>query len=261
MKERGNCLKFVRKVYEIHSDKLKDGQSLSLTLLSDLHLAEYGPENELLIQEICRINPDAVVLAGDMVTGKEGYDTQTAEKLLCKLARKYPVYYALGNHEEKIKVRREVYGDLYDKYCKKVMDAGVHLLINERQKVTVRDISVCFYGVELPLEYYQRLSNIQLEEKKMYQLMGEPETDCYNILLAHHPRYAKTYFSWGADLTLSGHIHGGVMRLGKQACISPDLRIFPRYGYGKFTQEDQVMVVSGGLGEHTIPFRLFNPKD
>ena len=82
-----------------------------------------------------------------------------------------------------------------------------------------------------------------------------------NILLAHNPKYADSYFEWGADVILSGHVHGGVMRLGEKAVISPDIQLFPKYGYGKINRGNQTMIVSSGIGEHTIPFRIFNPRE
>ncbi len=254
-------MKFKRKVYEIHSDKLNNGQQLSVILLSDLHLAEYGEDNLQLLQEIKAINPDVVLIAGDMVTAKVGYDTKVAENLLIKLALEYPIYYGMGNHEERLRTKVDIYGTLFCEYIKKLKMAGVIILDNENVSIDIHGISVCIFGLQLPLSYYQRMTNIHLETEVMKSLLGKPAKDAYNILLAHHPRYADAYFEWGADLILSGHIHGGVMRLGTQACVSPDLSIFPKFGYGKYDQGHQIMIVSGGLGEHTIPFRIFNPKE
>lgn len=254
-------MKFITKTYEIHSDKIKDGKNISVVLLSDLHLAEYGEGNIRLIQEIMRINPDMIVSSGDLVTAKPNHDTRVAEELLGKLAKKYPVYYAMGNHEERLKTRTDLYGDMFSEYYERIMDTGVKLLQNENEVMKVGDTSVCIYGLQLSLSYYQRMSRIVLEPKVMTELLGKPNQNDFNILLAHHPRYAESYFDWGADLTLSGHVHGGVMRLGNQACVSPDLSIFPRYGYGKFERGEQCMVVSSGLGEHSVPFRIFNPKE
>ena len=114
----------------------------------------------------------------------------------------------------------------------------------------------------MSLEYYKRFDRHQLPIEEIQSSLGDIEdVNVINILLAHHPRYADTYFSWGADLILSGHVHGGVMRLGKKAVISPDIQLFPKYGYGKIRRVDQTMIVSGGIGEHTIPFRFFNPRE
>ena len=100
--------------------------------------------------------------------------------------------------------------------------------------------------------------------KKEYldELLPEQRTDCFQILLAHNPDYFPEYAAWGADLVLSGHLHGGVARLPLLGgVVSPRLHFFPRYDGGKFTHGNSVMIVSRGLGMHTIPFRFNNPGE
>lgn len=254
-------MKFVTKTYEIHSDKITNGKQLSIILLSDLHLAEYGEDNIELINEIRRVHPDLILSSGDLITAMTDHDTLVAEKLLETLAKDYPVYYAAGNHEERLKVRTEWFGNRYQTFLKKMKQYGVQFLHNESQTINVKDLSICIHGLALPLNYFKRMARIKLEVQTIETLLGKAEEDKFNILLAHHPRFGTAYFSWGADLILSGHVHGGVMRIGSIACISPDMRIFPKYGYGKFNKDNRTMIVSSGLGEHTIPFRIFNPKE
>ena len=85
-------------------------------------------------------------------------------------------------------------------------------------------------------------------------------TDVYHILLAHNPEFAETYFDYGADLTLSGHVHGGIFRIGKHGLLSPYVSFFPRYCYGQYTREEKHMIVSGGLEDHHI-HRIWNPYE
>ena len=93
-------------------------------------------------------------------------------------------------------------------------------------------------------------------------LIGKAEEESYQILLAHNPEYFETYADWGADLTLSGHVHGGIMRLPVLGgVISPKLVLFPKYDGGHFIRKDAHMVLSRGLGMHTIPIRIFNPAE
>ena len=86
------------------------------------------------------------------------------------------------------------------------------------------------------------------------------KTDKYHILIAHNPEFVKTYFKYGADLVLSGHFHGGVFRIGKQGILSPYLKFFPKYAYGKYMNKNQCMIVSGGLEDHSIK-RIWNPYE
>ena len=81
-------------------------------------------------------------------------------------------------------------------------------------------------------------------------------------MLAHNPAYFEAYASWGADLTLSGHVHGGIMRLPwLGGVLSTSLTLFPKYDGGEFRLGEKRMIVSRGLGSHTIPIRIFNPAE
>ena len=81
-------------------------------------------------------------------------------------------------------------------------------------------------------------------------------------MLAHNPEYFANYAKYGADLILSGHVHGGVVRLPfVGGCASPAIRLFPKYSDGLYTLQNKKMVVSCGLGSHTIPMRIFNPGE
>ena len=95
----------------------------------------------------------------------------------------------------------------------------------------------------------------------MKERIGEPAGG-YQILLAHNPAYVPVYKEWGADLILSGHLHGGVMRIpGIGGVIGPDFTIFPKYSGDIYREGDATIVVSKGLGVHSIPVRLFNPAE
>ena len=97
----------------------------------------------------------------------------------------------------------------------------------------------------------------QIEER-----IGKADIAKYQILLAHNPIYTDTYLKWGADLVLSGHLHGGIVRIpGLGGVITPQFRLFPKYS-GELTVKDgKSVVVSKGLGTHTIRIRFLNPAD
>ena len=91
-------------------------------------------------------------------------------------------------------------------------------------------------------------------------IFGIPDPEVFHILLAHNPVYFDTYAAWGADLTLSGHLHGGIIRIpGIGGLITPQAQLFPKYDRGLISVNGKYMVVSAGLGEHTVPIRIFNP--
>ncbi len=94
------------------------------------------------------------------------------------------------------------------------------------------------------------------------KILGEPRTDACQILIAHNPLYFEEYAAWGADVVVSGHVHGGIMRLPVLGgVLSPNLSLFPKYDGGRFELGRAVMILSRGIGTHTIPLRIFNPAE
>lgn len=150
----------------------------------------------------------------------------------------------------------------YQEYEKELKTAGIHILHNESCSLQVGKTSLTVYGLEIPLIYYKKPFSPQLKREEVRELIGEPSSDSLNILLAHSPKYGETYFDWGADLILSGHYHGGIVRIGRHnGLLSPQLHPFPKFCCGDFHRKDQHMLVSAGAGEHTIPVRIHNPRE
>ena len=112
------------------------------------------------------------------------------------------------------------------------------------------------------MDYYKKLRKSVMKVSYLNSLLGRPCADEYNILLAHNPDYFQAYAGWGADLVLSGHVHGGIMRLPVLGgVLSPALRLFPRYDGGLYEEGKSKMVLGRGLGTHTLPIRVFNPGE
>lgn len=118
---------FVTDHYRISSKKIK-GQKRDFVFLSDLHNNEFGVNNRLLIEEIDRIHPDAVLIGGDMMVSRGEADLRVTLSLVKELASRYPVYYANGNHEERMRRERTVYGGLYRKFTGELKKAGAFYL-------------------------------------------------------------------------------------------------------------------------------------
>ena len=92
--------------------------------------------------------------------------------------------------------------------------------------------------------------------------LGCADKDAFNLLIAHNPRYFKNYANWGADLVLSGHVHGGTVILpGGKPLIGTDFRLFPKYSGGLYEDGDARMIVSRGLGTHSIKVRINNKPE
>lgn len=253
-----DCNRFVLREYTCISDKLqKDGRFI---LLSDLHNKSFGKNNDKLFKAIEQVKPDVILIAGDMYTSSAREDNMASAEFVSRLADKYPVYYANGNHEHKTRLFPEIFGTMYQEYMGKVRGAGVKTLINE--KVTLPPYNMDIYGVEIERSYYKKFVNQHMEITHLKELLGKPDDGKFNLLIAHNPDYFEAYADWGADLTVSGHVHGGLMVLPVLGgVISPKLRLFPRYDGGRFEKAGKEMILSRGLGTHTLPIRIFNPGE
>ena len=246
--------------YEVHNPKIK--KRVRFAVLADLHGNEFGENNALLLEQIREYAPDAILLAGDMVVRMEPSSLKSGKKLLCTLAKNFPVFYSMGNHESKMSAQGHSYQKEYLAYETELKQNGICFLKNEKREVILAGNSFVINGLELPLEYYHKPFSPKLTDQKMKELMGEPVSGAVNILLAHNPKYGKAYFNWGADLTLSGHYHGGVVRFSRHVgAISSQFIPFPKYCCGDFYRGTQCMIVSAGLGEHTVPLRIHNPRE
>ncbi|MBO8464134.1 MAG: metallophosphoesterase [Firmicutes bacterium] len=246
------------KRYTICHEKIgRKANGLKIAFLSDLHNSCYGRGNSKLLQAIQDENPDLILIGGDMLIGKNGDYMDNACTLLQNLSMKFPVYYANGNHESRMKFNPDKYEDRYQIYEKKLKAMGVSLLCNESVFLEEQDITIT--GLELDEYYYQKGKKVMMEESDMEDLVGVSDRENFQILLAHHPEFFEKYSEWGANLVLSGHNHGGIVRLPLLGgVISPQYRLFPKYDGGLYKKDGNYMVLSRGLGTHTIKIRLWN---
>ena len=249
---------FHKVFYRLSSDKIS--KPVKFVLLSDLHDQKYGKANEKLLNAIDEEKPDAVLIAGDMLTALEERKEQVAEHFVGMLAKKYAVYYSLGNHEAKMGWNRKRFGNRYEAYMEAIKDTGAIVLQNEFVDYPEEHIRI--YGLDLEHRYYKRLQTVDMDDTYLEETMGKPDIQLFNIMLAHNPTYFEDYAGWQPDLVLSGHLHGGLVRLPfLGGVISPAFKLFPKYDGGKFISENSTMIVSRGLGIHSIEFRMWNPAE
>ena len=251
----GNRFRVVE--YRLKSDKIKEEHHF--VVLSDLHNKSYGDKNEKLLKSIDKLTPEAILIAGDILTAKPGKNYEVAIDLIKKLAQKYPIYYGMGNHETRLFLYPEVYGDMGINYEKELKEIQVDFLKNESREW--KD-NIRITGLDMKRAYYKRFKKEPMDSSYLPEALGMADADKYEILLAHNPDYFEEYAAWGADLVLSGHVHGGMMRLPiLGGVVSPAFKFFPKYDGGLFKQGKSVMILSRGLGMHTIPIRIFNPGE
>lgn len=249
--------------YQIRSKKLEGiEKNRKIIFLSDLHNQTYGKGNRRLLEKIRKINPALVLIGGDMLVGRKGASYQAALEFVTELAGLFPVYYANGNHEQRMKEFPEEYGGVFAEYKEALCQAGVHFLENDSQELLCGRCRLRITGLEIPLECYSHFKRIPMPEGTVEEQIGKAKKEDYEILMAHNPAYMKEYLAWGADLVLSGHLHGGIVRLpGGVGAVSPAFTLFPKYSGDHYREEGKDIVVSKGLGVHTICVRLFNPAE
>lgn len=253
-----DCNRFVTVEYEIESDKVT--KPCKLVLLSDLHNKSYGKDHERLIEKIDHISPDAVLVAGDMLTAARGQAYEVTLSLMRQLSSRYKIYYGMGNHEYRLKSHSEQYGTVYDDYVAGLLNMGIRPLINENTYLPEYNVAIC--GVQVDDCYFKKFRKYPMNGNYLPKILGEPRDGSCQILIAHTPQYFEEYAAWGADVVVSGHVHGGIMRLPfLGGVLSPNLTLFPKYDGGEYTQGKATMILSRGLGTHTIPVRVFNPGE
>ncbi|MCR5117431.1 MAG: metallophosphoesterase [Lachnospiraceae bacterium] len=249
--------RYVIREYAVKTDKVSCDRTI--VFLSDLHNKKYGKNNEKLLSDISALNPDLVLVGGDMMTAYPGEDYSVGLKFVSEVCKNRPYVYAEGNHEYRARIYTEDYNDLSERYNSDLSANGVAITINDHEDF-FDEIRV--FSLSIGHEYYRRFKLKPMSDDYIASLVGEPDESRFNILLAHNPDYFKNYVKWGADMTLSGHVHGGVVRIPFWiGVISPMCTLFPKYSGGMYKKNDQAMIVSRGMGMHTIPLRMFNPAE
>jgi len=251
-----DCL--VTEKYRIASEKIH-GQGKTIVFLTDLHNKEFGEENSRLLETVRKVKPDAVLFGGDGMVAKRGNsDVRIPLALLTELAKEFPVYCGNGNHESRMLWKSEIYGETYENYRTALENAGIRYLSNEAADL---DSDIRIYGLDLPKSAYLPRSG-EIPECLLKETLGEPDPEKFCLLLAHSPLFFEEYAAWGADLALSGHFHGGTIRLPLVGGVmTPQYQFFyPRCaGYFELPgkgREKSRMIVGRGLGTHSINIRL-----
>lgn len=240
----------VRREYDVAVPEGLSG--LRILLLSDLHCNPLICNNERVIRHFKKEAPDVILLAGDMISKYGKKENLRVPAFLKRLTEIAPVVYGMGNHEE---VLRANFPEQFDTYSKTMKEMGIYFPDNEIVSLVLQGKNVDFMGLTLKHEYYYKKKRQALPPEAIeIPLMHNPER---TILLAHFPDHFPDYTKL-ASLVVSGHNHGGIIRLPfVGGIISPQLYL-PPYTRGCYAEGDSTMVVSAGIGSHSLPARLFN---
>lgn len=247
--------------YVIQSEKIPASfHGFRILQVSDLHNRCFGKRNEILSGFIRAHHPDLVVMTGDMVS-RDKPQLDAVFSLAEGICPHIQCFYIPGNHEQRL--RPSQIRDLEDG----LRERGVRILHNQFIKIYKEDKFIYLYGMEIPLRYYQFPRTLQTEAaylipKRVDELVGPCPQEEFTVLLTHNPLYFPAYAKWGADLILTGHVHGGIMRLPKgKGLLSPERTLFPKYCGGVYRYGDSLMAVSRGLGESLLGTRILNPPE
>lgn len=248
----------------IPEEKGRPEKPIRIAVIADLHNRVFGEGNSRLVETIQQQYPDLIFSVGDLTVCRPGRETniEVGLSLLKRLACDCPVYCVNGNHEFRAKLYPETYRGVYQRLLNGMRGSGIRYLEDTKAAVELYGAHLSIYGLEIPEKYYKKLEHRFITAQEIREHIGEPDPERFNILLAHNPVFFESYALWGADLTLSGHLHGGSVRLPFLGGVaSPQLSLFPRYAYGLFEKYRRRMVVTAGLGTHSFAPRINNPPE
>ena len=248
--------------YTVKSDKISNQfDDYTIVQLSDFHSKGYKDTTGIIIKEIENINPDIIVMTGDMVS----FDMENIDefqKLIKFLASNYPIYYINGNNEELVEMLKP---KEYGTFLKDIKDLGVTVLKNNCIELIKGEESINLYEINIPLDEESGLyvTSEQLDDNYINDTLSNVDENKFNILLAHNPLFIDNYSEWGADLVLSGHMHGGIIRIPiiGVGIASPEKDYFPKYDAGEFKIGDTTMIVNRGIGTSSSGLRIFNKPE
>jgi len=216
-----------------------------------LHGVEYGEDNERLVQRIADVNPDIITIAGDLIDRYQPgrpveRQIETAQTLVKQLVRIAPVYYVTGNHEWDSGMVRP--------FLEMLEENNVIVLRNQYRRLIIENDSIIIAGVDDPNGPADMIKPTEFIEG-----IKQRETPDFLVVLSHRNQNLHLFSDLGVDLILSGHAHGGMVRLPfTDGLVGPQHELFPTYTSGVYTRENTNLVVSRGLGNHLGWTRFLN---
>ena len=233
--------------HHITSDKIPASfDGFRIAQVSDLHNTEIGEDNEKLLSMLREADPNIIVITGDMIDCRRT-NIDIALDFAKEAVKIAPCYYVSGNHE--------AYVDEYEEFKENLTELGIVVLDDTKTEIELSGEKITLIGVGDPS--FSWTDNETLVNDKLNELISEQ--DGYTILLSHRPELFEIYVKHNVDLVFSGHAHGGQFRIPfVGGVIAPNQGLFPKYDVGIYTEGETTMVVSRGIGNSIIPFRVNN---
>ena len=248
-----SCTTISTKTYQVETSLLKEQDSIKIVLISDLHSTIHGKDQSILINKVKNINPDLIVLSGDIfdhivpMTG--------TQLLLTGISGVAPIFYVTGNHEYWSYNIQEIREQL--------TSYGVIILSDSYTIIEINNSKIIVAGVEDPYKRIYESPNYNQNDSMETAFRELDEIQLYKILIAHRPELIENYKKYSFDLVLSGHTHGGQVRIPYiiNGLYAPNQGFFPKYVGGIYTHKSLTHIISRGLSINPRLPRIFNPPE
>lgn len=234
------------RTYTVASPKLT--AEVRLAVVTDFHSSDNADD---VVAMVASCAPDAVLLVGDMFDDDiANRPTERTLSLMRQLSALYPCYYVSGNHE--------AWTGEMDALYQQTEEAGVMVLRMSSGVLTVRGQRIALCGIPDPYEMV--FSGAPDTEEQIRQAMENVDSADFTVLLAHRPELLAKYAQFPFDLVVSGHAHGGQVRIPGvlNGLYAPNQGWFPKLAGGAYTQDGTTLIVSRGLAVRTRLPRIFN---
>ena len=236
--------------YQIASNKIpNEFNNYKIIQISDFHNNTSSKLTKKLIAEIKNQKPNIIVITGDLIDSTKT-NVDIAIDMIKEIIEIAPIYYVTGNHEART--------NEYDNLKSQMIELGVKILENEAQEIQLNNSTINILGINDP-SFYKESDILDSKIVKNNMENIQYNEDNFTILLSHRPEVFKIYVEKNIDLVFTGHAHGGQIRLPFiGGIIAPNQGTFPEYTDGIYREKDTTMVVSRGIGNSIIPFRVNN---
>lgn len=238
--------RLILRTYTVASPKLT--AEVRLAVVTDFHSSDNAEEVAAMVASCA---PDAVLLVGDLFDDDtQNRPTERTLSLMRQLSAQYPCYYVSGNHE--------AWTGEMDALYQQTEEAGVTVLRMSSGVLTVRGQRIALCGIPDPYEMV--FSGAPDTEEQIRQAMENVDSADFTVLLAHRPELLAKYAQFPLDLVVSGHAHGGQVRIPGvlNGLYAPNQGWFPKLAGGAYTQDGTTLIVSRGLAVRTRLPRIFN---
>lgn len=267
--------------YQIYSKKITENfEGYKFVQITDVHSIRNETQLEKIIEKVKNEEPDIICVTGDLIDSDYyskqnslymNNEIQKIEELTIKFMKELvtisDTYYIYGNHEMML---LDDPGN--NSFKLDLQEIGVKIFNNSTKQITIGEESINLIGVQDPATLYKdekyayigdnNKERVEIILDDLFLEIPEENKNDFTILLSHRPEYFKLYDDYNIDLALTGHTHGGIIKLPIiDGIYAHPQGWLPEYSYGMYNTEDFFMIISGGIGYSKLPIRIFNPPE